>query len=219
MARDIAITSDEINCLVYAYLQDSGFAHAAFALRAEAHLDRTACAAQPVRRGELIDLLAKALLYSEGRGALAGRPRLQRLQCRLLSPLRPCLRPPPTAPPPRAPHRRRQLHSRKTLQNGLKPPVHALNDSLQQAKLDSTPPPPTKPLETGMDVDQIKEDHESRGHPPQNSRHPPAGARNRGISPSHCRPRRAHRLRFLYALGTRPTLDCSLPGAHAPILF
>ncbi|GJJ09618.1 hypothetical protein Clacol_003841 [Clathrus columnatus] len=59
------ISADEINCLIYAYLQDSGFEHSSYALRNEARLDFSQHANTPLRRGELVDLLSKALLYTE----------------------------------------------------------------------------------------------------------------------------------------------------------
>ena len=39
--------------------------HSAFVLRAEGHLEKSACYGQHVPRGELVELLSKALLYSE----------------------------------------------------------------------------------------------------------------------------------------------------------
>ncbi|KAF9513445.1 hypothetical protein BS47DRAFT_1393302 [Hydnum rufescens UP504] len=59
------ITADEVNCLVYAYLQDSGFTHSAWALKGEAHLDNSPNAQIPIPRGEIITLFRKALLYME----------------------------------------------------------------------------------------------------------------------------------------------------------
>lgn len=78
------ISADEINCLIHAYLQDSGksvlptafhisfndllnsgFEHSSYALRNEARLDYSQHTNTPVRRGELVDLLSKALLYTE----------------------------------------------------------------------------------------------------------------------------------------------------------
>ncbi|KAI0094185.1 WD40-repeat-containing domain protein [Irpex rosettiformis] len=59
------ITADEVNCLIHAYFQDSGFVHSAFVLRAEGHLEKSPCYGKHVPRGELIELLSKALLYSE----------------------------------------------------------------------------------------------------------------------------------------------------------
>jgi len=87
MTPTMQITADEINCLIYSYLQDSGkcsfstcsccpmepgscniftgFQHTAFSLRIEGHLDASPYSAFSIRRGELVELLAKALLYSE----------------------------------------------------------------------------------------------------------------------------------------------------------
>ncbi|KAF9654443.1 WD40 repeat-like protein [Thelephora ganbajun] len=59
------ITADEVNCLVYSYLKDSGFHHAAFAIKSEGHLDRSPNFSKHIPRGELVDLLSKALLYIE----------------------------------------------------------------------------------------------------------------------------------------------------------
>lgn len=42
-----------------------GFTHSAFTLKAEARLDSTRFREMIVRRGELVDLLAKALLYTQ----------------------------------------------------------------------------------------------------------------------------------------------------------
>ncbi|KZV70196.1 WD40 repeat-like protein [Peniophora sp. CONT] len=57
------ITSDEVNCLVHAYLRDSGFEHATFALRSEARLDKSAQFRKHIPHGELVDLLGRALLF------------------------------------------------------------------------------------------------------------------------------------------------------------
>lgn len=42
-----------------------GFVHSAFVLRAEGHLDKSSHFGKHVPRGELVELLSKALLYSE----------------------------------------------------------------------------------------------------------------------------------------------------------
>lgn len=42
-----------------------GFQHSSFALRTEGRLDLSPHAKTPIRRGELVDLLSKALLYTE----------------------------------------------------------------------------------------------------------------------------------------------------------
>lgn len=59
------ITADEVNCLIHSYFQDSGFVHSAFVLRAEGHLEGSQHYGKHIPRGELIELLSKALLYSE----------------------------------------------------------------------------------------------------------------------------------------------------------
>ncbi|KIL71635.1 hypothetical protein M378DRAFT_64518 [Amanita muscaria Koide BX008] len=65
MVEQIRITADEINCLVYAFLMDSGFTHSAFTLRAEAQLDHSPLFHKHIVRGQLVELLCKALLYLE----------------------------------------------------------------------------------------------------------------------------------------------------------
>ncbi|KAI0361488.1 WD40 repeat-like protein [Trametes cingulata] len=65
MVDPLQITADEINCLIYAYFKDSGFQHSAFVLRAESHLEHSPNFRKHVPRGELVNLLAKALLFSE----------------------------------------------------------------------------------------------------------------------------------------------------------
>ncbi|KAI0825010.1 WD40 repeat-like protein [Trametes gibbosa] len=59
------ISAEEVNCLIYAYFKDSGFQHSAFVLRAEGQLEHTHVFRKHVPRGELIELLSKALLFSE----------------------------------------------------------------------------------------------------------------------------------------------------------
>ncbi|EIW86929.1 WD40 repeat-like protein [Coniophora puteana RWD-64-598 SS2] len=65
MAPPILITADELNCLIHAYFVDSGYHHAAFSLKSEAHLDRTPHFKTHIQRGELVALLSKSLLYAE----------------------------------------------------------------------------------------------------------------------------------------------------------
>ena len=81
-AEPIIITADEINCLIYSYFQDAGmfdifsedifffhssigFNHSAFALRNEGRLQSSPYFSKHIPRGELIELLSKALLYLE----------------------------------------------------------------------------------------------------------------------------------------------------------
>ncbi|KAG6842429.1 hypothetical protein C0991_007559 [Blastosporella zonata] len=61
----LRITADEINCLIYAYLMDSGFTHSAFAVKTEGQIDRSPFASKHIKRGELVYLLSKSLLYIE----------------------------------------------------------------------------------------------------------------------------------------------------------
>jgi transducin (beta)-like 1 len=85
-APPFRITADEINCLIYSYFKDSGlysihytsfrssnvihlffsgFNHSAFALCSEGSLKNSPWFSKHIPRGELIDLLSKALLYIE----------------------------------------------------------------------------------------------------------------------------------------------------------
>ncbi|KIY50650.1 WD40 repeat-like protein [Fistulina hepatica ATCC 64428] len=59
------ITSDEVNCLIHSYLQDSGFQHSSFSLYNEARLKESPNVHKHIRRGELVELLSKALTYTE----------------------------------------------------------------------------------------------------------------------------------------------------------
>ncbi|KAJ7302109.1 WD40 repeat-like protein [Mycena albidolilacea] len=61
----LRISSDDINCLVYAFLVDSGFKHTAFSLAMESRLSSSPNFSRRLPRGELVDLLSKALLYQE----------------------------------------------------------------------------------------------------------------------------------------------------------
>lgn len=83
MVDPFHITADEINCLIHAYFKDSGacrqylttllvadlqrlgFQHSAFVLRAEGRLEHSPHYRKHVPRGELVELLSKALLFSE----------------------------------------------------------------------------------------------------------------------------------------------------------
>ncbi|KAI6161433.1 WD40 repeat-like protein [Pisolithus thermaeus] len=65
MAGPMTITAEEVNCLIHAYFQDSGFQHSAFTLRMEGRLDDSHHIKKHIPRGELVELLSKALLYSE----------------------------------------------------------------------------------------------------------------------------------------------------------
>ncbi|KAJ7274890.1 WD40 repeat-like protein [Mycena rebaudengoi] len=61
----IRMSADEINCLVYSFLIDSGFKHSAFSLCMEGRLESSINFRKHIPRGELVDLLGKSLLYRE----------------------------------------------------------------------------------------------------------------------------------------------------------
>ncbi|KAF9011057.1 WD40-repeat-containing domain protein [Cyathus striatus] len=61
----IRITAEEVNCLIYSYFKDSGFNHSAFTLRNEGRLQNSPHFGKHIPRGELVELLSKALLYLE----------------------------------------------------------------------------------------------------------------------------------------------------------
>ncbi|KAJ7070504.1 WD40 repeat-like protein [Mycena amicta] len=61
----IRMTADELNCLIYAFLVDSGFTHTAYSLCMEGRLENSPNFSKHIPRGELIDLLSKSLLYRE----------------------------------------------------------------------------------------------------------------------------------------------------------
>ncbi|KZT02500.1 WD40 repeat-like protein [Laetiporus sulphureus 93-53] len=65
MPPPIKITAEEVNLLIYAYFQDSGFQHSAFVLHAESKLESSSYFGRHIPRGELVELLSKALLYTE----------------------------------------------------------------------------------------------------------------------------------------------------------
>ena len=84
MQERLLISADEINCLIYSYFRDSGeqrfsfvtamqqfivcctgFQHSAFTLRSEAQLELSPYFNQHIPRGELVELLSKALLFTE----------------------------------------------------------------------------------------------------------------------------------------------------------
>ncbi|KAH9950912.1 WD40 repeat-like protein [Amylocystis lapponica] len=65
MPAPLLITADAVNCLIHAYFEDSGFQHSAFVLRAEGRLEHSPYLGKHIPRGELLELLGKALLYTE----------------------------------------------------------------------------------------------------------------------------------------------------------
>jgi transducin (beta)-like 1 len=61
-ASVFAISVSDLSVIFHSH---TGFVHSAFVLRAEGHLEKSSYFGKHVPRGELIELLSKALLYSE----------------------------------------------------------------------------------------------------------------------------------------------------------
>lgn len=123
MIDPLQITADEVNCLIYAYFRDSGarpqppffvaaplildlgFQHSAFVLRAESHIEHSQHFRKHVPRGELIELLSKALLFSEVEAHWRGDS--MKLSCQnpfSIMERHVCSEPPRNPPPPPPPH-------------------------------------------------------------------------------------------------------------------
>lgn len=60
----MSVTSDEINYLIYRYLQESGFEHSSFVFQMETSINHVDLKTQ-VEPGKLISILQKGLLYSQ----------------------------------------------------------------------------------------------------------------------------------------------------------
>lgn len=61
----MSITSDELNFLVYRYLQESGFVHSAFVFAYESLIGRSNIATADIPPGALIHFIQKGLQYVE----------------------------------------------------------------------------------------------------------------------------------------------------------
>ena len=61
----LSITSEEINFLVYRYLQESGFTHSAFSFFNESTIPRSNINGANVPPGALISLIQRGLQYKE----------------------------------------------------------------------------------------------------------------------------------------------------------
>jgi transducin (beta)-like 1 len=59
----MAITSDEVNFLVYRYLQESGFLHSAFTFAYESQLAKSSVINTELPPGALVSFLQKGLQY------------------------------------------------------------------------------------------------------------------------------------------------------------
>ncbi|KAF5323630.1 hypothetical protein D9611_005514 [Ephemerocybe angulata] len=106
----LRISAEELNCLIYSYFQDSGLKHSAFTILHEGKIHDSPYLVRHIPRGELIDLLGKALLYLEveahwnpdavTRNCKAGFSLLEKHVCSSESSV---TRPPVNAPPTVAP--------------------------------------------------------------------------------------------------------------------
>lgn len=61
----MSISSDEVNYLVYRYLQESGFTHAAYTFGYESYIQKTSIAGTDLPPGALISFIQKGLQYLE----------------------------------------------------------------------------------------------------------------------------------------------------------
>ncbi|SPP77855.1 F-box-like/WD repeat-containing protein TBL1XR1 [Drosophila guanche] len=61
----MSFSSDEVNFLVYRYLQESGFLHSAYVFGTESHISRSRIDGRLVPPAALITILQKGLLYTE----------------------------------------------------------------------------------------------------------------------------------------------------------
>jgi len=68
------VTADEINYLVYRYLQESGFSHAAFAFGNETRVAESRIDGSQVPAGALISFLQRGLAYIEIESSFTGQP-------------------------------------------------------------------------------------------------------------------------------------------------
>lgn len=85
----MSITSDEVNFLVYRYLQESGFSHSAFTFGIESHISQSNINGTLVPPAALISILQKGLQYVEAeisinevRAPRAARPAHRALRSR-----------------------------------------------------------------------------------------------------------------------------------------
>ena len=67
----MSITSDEVNFLVYRYLQESGFSHTAFTFGYESFVHQASVNANDVPPGALVSFIQKGLQYLELEANLA----------------------------------------------------------------------------------------------------------------------------------------------------
>ncbi|KAF9361199.1 hypothetical protein BGX34_007286, partial [Mortierella sp. NVP85] len=61
----MSVTSEEINYLIFRYLQESGFVHTGFAFQNESHIHKSEYRNSNVQPGALVSILQKGLLYMD----------------------------------------------------------------------------------------------------------------------------------------------------------
>lgn len=61
----MALTSDEVNFLIYRYLMESGFQHSAYAFGHESHISKSALGGDKIPAGALVSYIQKGLRYDE----------------------------------------------------------------------------------------------------------------------------------------------------------
>jgi len=61
----MSFSSNDVNLLIYRYMQESGFTHSAFAFKNESQISDETLASEKTRRGVLINFIQKGLVYTE----------------------------------------------------------------------------------------------------------------------------------------------------------
>jgi len=61
----MSITSDELNFLVYRYLHESGFRHAAYTFGCESFVAKSNINGAKIAPGELVNLVQKGIMYND----------------------------------------------------------------------------------------------------------------------------------------------------------
>ncbi|KAF9326397.1 hypothetical protein BG006_010163 [Podila minutissima] len=61
----MSVTSEEINYLIFRYLQESGFVHTGFAFQNETHIHKSELKNANVQQGALVNILQKGLQYTD----------------------------------------------------------------------------------------------------------------------------------------------------------
>jgi transducin (beta)-like 1 len=67
----MAITSDEVNYLIYRYLLESGFSHSAFTFGIESHIHDSSIDSSQVPPGALVTVIQKGVQYVEAETSIA----------------------------------------------------------------------------------------------------------------------------------------------------